>query len=248
MTEGNQAAADVAKSRKGLTAALLAILLVIAAMVGAAYAMGVWPFETASEEPEVVVPGNESQEQTETAEATPTPSVTLPSTDAQEVMYWEQVASAEQIADMVADKFATFELSQIAETAETATIRVKATYRDGSALNGQLLLRKYSDAWYFAMITRDGNPATTPVTGATDMAVAKAITEGNAANQEIPAAILTGGYTTITIDKVTAGSGTAMIDATFSGGSAPATKGQITCISKEAGGEMKWFITGFVKS
>lgn len=250
MAEENQAAADVAKSRKGVMTALLAILLVIAAIVAVAYAMEIGPFEgmggQQAEETEPPATTPPADETTDTPE--PAPSATLPSSAAQEVMYWEQLASYEQIADLVDDKFASFDLGEVATNSEGATVRVSAVYRDGGSLTGTLLMRKFSEAWYFAMITRDGNPTTTPVSGAADMAVAKAIAEGNAANQEIPVAILDGGYTKITVDKVSKGSGTALVDVTFSGGTLPETKGQITCISKEIGGTVKWFVTGFAKS
>jgi hypothetical protein len=248
MVDENQVTSDLAKSRKGLIAATLAIVLVLATIVGVAFAMKLGPFAEQSPTVQQPKPESPSKEETGTAEATPTPSFKLPSAEAQEVMYWEQVASAQQVNDLVVNKFASFSLGQIAKNADTADIRVKATYRDGAELNGWLLLRQYNEAWYFAMITRDGNRTTTPVAGAADAAVAKAIAEGNAANQEIPTAILNGQYTTIVVDKVTAGSGTAMIDVTFSGGSAPAAKGQITCISKDEAGVKYWFITGFSKS
>lgn len=249
MTEDNQAAADVSKSRKGVMTALLAILLVIAAIVGVAYAMELGPFAPPAAEPVEEAPEQPAEEPAAEETETPAPSITtLPSAEAQEVMYWEQIASAEQIADLVDDKFASFELGQKATNTETADIKVTGTYRDGGTLSGWILLRKYNESWFFARITRDGNPTTAPVSGAVDMAVAKAIAEGNAANQEIPVAILDGGYTKITIDKVAKGSGTALVDATFSGGSLPEATGQITCISKDVGGVTKWFITGFAKS
>lgn len=252
MTEENQAAVDISKSRKGVMTALLAILLVIAAIVGVAYAMQLGPFAAPEAEPVVQTPEPAEEEVEEEAEeaseAAAPATVSLPSLEAQEVMYWEQVASAEQIADLVDDRIASFELGQKATNSDTVDIKVAAAYRDGGTLSGWLLLRKYNNGWFFARITRDGNPATTPVSGTADMAVAKAIAEGNAANQEIPVALVDGGYTTITIDKVAKGSGTALIDVTLSGGSLPETKGQITCISKDVSGVTKWFITGFVKS
>lgn len=247
MVDENQAASDVAKSRKGLIAAVLAIVLVLGTIVAVAYFMELGPF--AKDEPTVTNPKPEapSKESTEGVVAT-APAVQLPPTDAQEVMYWEQFASAEQISDLVQNKIAVFELSQIAKSTGTADIRVKATYRDGTVLNGWLLLRQYNGGWYFSMITRDGNATETPVSGAADMAVAKAMAEGNAANQEVPTAILAGEYTKITIEKVTAGSGTAMVDVTFSGGTEPDAKGQITCVGKDVGATKYWFVTGFSKS
>lgn len=247
ITDETQAAAAVAKTRRGVIATVLAILLVTAAMGGTAYLLGLWPFGKLPGQQQVS-PDEGSQDETESVEASSTPRIALPPNEAQEVLYWEQVASGEQITDLVDDRFATFELSQVSTAGDTAQVRVKADYRDGSVLNGSLLLRRYGESWYVAMITRDGNPTTTPVTGATDMAVAKAIAEGNAANQEIPLAILEGGYTTMTVTRVTAGSGTALIDVVFSGGSLPEAKGQVTCISKKVGATPHWFITAFAKS
>lgn len=247
MSDDSQAVADVTKSRRGVITALIAILLVIVAMVAVAYAMGIGPFADLGKAQVTAPKPVPSTDNDEDAEPT-TPSVTLPSDEAQEVMFWEQVASTEQVADLVADKFDSFELSEIAENATTADIRVKASYREGGELNGWLLLRKYNAEWYVTMITRDGNPTTTPVNGQADMAVAKAIAEGNAANQEVPTGFLDGSWKVITVDKVTAGSGTAMIEVAFSGGTAPDAKGQITCISKSINGVTHWFITGFSKS
>lgn len=250
MTDVTRAVDDVAKRRRGIVAAVLGIVVVIAALGAAAYIFDLWPFGELPGHPATQA-GGTSREETKTAEPTstpaPAPSVTLPPLKAQQDLYWEQVASAKQINDLVDNKFASFELSQPSALADTADIRVKGNYRDGSTLEGWLLLHNYSDKWYFAMITRDGNPWTTPVTGEADLAVAKAIAEGNAANQEIPEAIIAGGYTLITIDKVTAGSGTAIVECTFSGGSGTA-KGEITCIAKDEKGTRHWFITGFAKS
>lgn len=249
MSDDTQAAADVTKSRKGVITALVAIVLVAAAMVAVAYAMGIGPFAESGKAQVTAPEPAPSTDSDEEKEAEPTaPAVALPSAEAQEVMFWEQVASREQTADLVDDKFASFELSQITENATTGDIRVKGTYREGGELTGWLLLRKYNTEWYFAMITRDGNPATTPVSGEADAAVTKAIAEGNAANQEVPVGLLDGSWKVITVDKVTKGSGTAMIDVTFSGGTAADAKGQITCISKTINGVTHWFITGFSKS
>lgn len=250
MTDENQAAADVSKSRKGVMTALLAILLVIAVIVGGAYALGIGPFAAPKAEPADTTPVEPVEDETEAQESTgtPAPAVSLPPGEAQEVMYWEQIASAEQLSDLVDGKFASFELGQVATNSATADIKVTGTYSEGGTLSGWLLLREYNDAWFFSMITRDGNPTTTPVSGTADMAVARAIAEGNAANQEIPEAIVDGGYKKIAIDKVTKGSGTALVNVTFSGGSLPEAEGEITCISKDVNGVTKWFVTGFVKS
>lgn len=254
MAEEIQPTVEVSKSRKRIVFAVLAILVVVGAIVGIAFALGVGPFSAPeSESAKTPTPSTDTADQpAEQAPApapapTPAAAVTLPSTDAQAVVYWEQVASEEQIADLVADKYATLEFSQIATGGDKADVRVKATYRDGKVMNGWLLLRKYGEAWYFAMITRDGHPTTTPVNGVADMDVAKTIAEQQSANQEVMKALLDGGFTKITVNRVTKGSGTAMIDVSFSGGSAAESKGQITCISKTESGTSRWFITGFSK-
>lgn len=248
MPDEANAPSEVEKRRKSLIFALFGILLALAAIVGLAYVMGISPFGDTRLWP--IVPKSPASEATETAETTRVPvplAVPLPSAEDQRLMYWEQVASAQQINDLVADRFAYFELGEILLSDSTADIRVHSAYRDGSELNGWMLLRKFNDAWFFSMITRDGNPKTTPIGEDTDLAVAKAIAQGNAANQEIVKAILDGGYTKITVNKVTEGSRTAMVDVTYSGGKLPDADGQITCIAKEAAGVPQWFITGFAK-
>ncbi|MRS11512.1 MAG: hypothetical protein EG823_00350 [Actinobacteria bacterium] len=240
---------DVAKSRSGLLFALLGIVVVIGAIVGVLYLTGSGPFAKPEAEPaaQTETPAA-STETTEATQAASTSTVTLPPADAQEVMYWEQFASNGTITELVENKFGSFELNQIATTGDKADIRVKGTYRDGTTLSGWMLLRQYDEAWYFTMITRDGNPTTTPVSGTPDAAVTKAIVERQAANQEVLKAILDGGYKVIAIDDVTTGAGTATVEVTLAGGSDGEAKGKITCISKEIGGVTHWFITGFSKT
>lgn len=241
--DSQDVAAEVSKRRKGMIAALVAILIVMLAIVGMAYTMELGPFAP------TVTPADSPQQTAkpskESSETSIPVSVSLPAVEAQEAMFWEQMASAETIQELVDDKFATFELGDVATKDGTVEIRVKATYRDATSISGSMVMREYDKSWFFASITRDGHSAATPVTGEADPAVAKAIAEGNAANQEIPVAVIDGGHKLITIEKVTKGSGTAIIDATFSGGSAATAKGQITCIAKQVGGVTHWFITGF---
>ncbi len=250
MSDDYQPEADVAKSRKGLMVALLGILLVAAAIIAVMYLVGIGPFATDDAEPvaETTQPATESEEDPEEETTTPVASeanVPLPPAEAQESMYWEQVASASTITDLVDDKFATFELSQLAESSDLANVRVKATYRDGTTMNGWIVLKKYEGAWYFASITADGHTVTTPVLGTADADIVKAIVEQQAQNQDIYIAILDGTYNAITIDKVGGGSGTATVDITLSGATAPDSSAKITCISKSAGGTTQWFITAF---
>jgi hypothetical protein len=61
-------------------------------------------------------------------------------------------------------------------------------------------------------------------------------------------AILDGGYKTVTVNGVSGGSGTASVNISLSGGTAPRAAGTITCVSKDIGGVKHWFITSFAKN
>lgn len=246
MTEKDPATQDVAKARKGLLFGLLGLVVVVAAIAGVLYVTGIdplallWPVP--ADEPAAVEPA--SQETTITSVAA-TATVPLPPADAQEAMYWEQVASEENIAQLVNNEFSVFELSQVATSADKADIRVNATYRDGSVMSGWLLLRQYEGAWYFAMITADGHETITPDPGEADASVVKAIVEQQAANQDVFRAILDGTCDTITITRITKGSGTAMADVELSKKGQGAVKAQISFINADNGAGSQWFITAF---
>lgn len=252
MSDGLQATDEVKKSRKGLIGALVALALV-GGGTGAAYVAQIGPF--APEEVAVVAPkpaAEPEKAEEETTEEAVTPvaapaTVPLPPADAQEAMYWEQVASADTIGDLASDKFASFKLSQISTTADKADIRVTATYRDGSTMSGWLLLKQFEGAWYFSSITADGHQVTTPDLGTADADVLKAIVEQQAANQDVYKSILDGTYDTITVTRVTQGSGTAMADIGLAKGSGTPTKAQISFISEDNGSGSQWFITAFTK-
>lgn len=247
MSDGLQATDEVKKSRRGLIGALIALALV-AGGTGAAYLTEFGPF--APDEPQVVEVT--SAEPEESTEETLTPvaaaaTVPLPPAEAQEAMYWEQVASASTIDDLVNDKFASFALSQIATTGDKADIRVVGTYREGGTYGGWLLLRQYEGAWYFAMITADPHDLVTPDLGDPDADVMKAIVEQQAANQDVYREILAGTYDTITITRVTKGSGTAMADIELSKATGTPVKAQISLIKKDGGTGSQWFITSFTR-
>lgn len=247
MSDGLQATDEVKKSRKGLIGALLALALV-AGGTSAAYLAEIGPF--APEEPEVVETTPAEPEEAEEAEEEVTPvaspvTVPLPPADAQEAMYWEQVASASTIEDLVNDKFASFALSQISTAGDKADIRVVGTYREGGSYGGWLLLKQYEGAWYFTMITADPNELVTPDLGDPDPNVVKAIVEQQAANQDVYTAILAGTYDTLTVTRVTAGSGTAMADVELSKAGGTPVKAQISFINTDNGAGTQWFITAF---
>ncbi len=245
MTDVGPATQEVAKARRGLLVGLLGLVLVVAAIAGVMYVTGIdplallWPVP--ADEPAVAEPADET---TITPVASPA-TVPLPPADAQEAMYWEQVASEETIAQLVNNEFSVFELSQVATSADRADIRVTATYRDGSVMSGWLVLRQYEGAWYFAMITADGHETATPDTGEADAAVVKAIVEQQAANQDVFRAILDGTYDTINVTRITRGSGTAMADVELSKSGDRTVKGRISFINADNGAGSQWFITAF---
>jgi len=147
----------------------------------------------------------------------------------------------------VRPKIASFSLGNVTKSGSTASVRVSANYTTGPDVSGTMVLRDYGGTWYFSSITRDGNAAVTPsVTG--DSSVLAAIMTAQQKNQDIPKAIVSGGYTKLSVDGVSTGSGTASIKISLTGGTAPRTAGTITCISKDIGGVKHWFITSFARN
>lgn len=252
MSDDLNPADEVAKTRKGLLGILVAILLVVVAIVGALYIVGIGPFAKAEAEPEAQTTTTKpaetkpaAEEETATPVAATTTTVALPPAAAQEGMYWEQVASAEHITQLVNNEFSAFKLSQVTTTGDKADIRVFATYRDGSSLAGWILLRQYEGAWYFVSLTGDGGSTEVIDLGDADPNIVKAIVEQQAANQDVYKAILDGTYDTIAITRVTAGSGTAMADVELSKNGGTPTKAQISFINEDNGAGTQWFITAF---
>ena len=176
-----------------------------------------------------------------------TPVAKPPTADQQQRMYAEQVASQEQIGKLVRGEITSFNLGTVTKSGSTASVRITANYSSGGSISGTMVLRDYNGVWYFSSITRDGNTGSTPsVTG--DSGVISAIISAQASNQDIPKAIVDGGFKTLTINGVSSGSGTASVRITLSGGTAPRTAGTITCVSKDIGGVKHWFITSFAKN
>lgn len=176
-----------------------------------------------------------------------TPVAKPPTADQQQRMYAEQVASQEQIGKLVRGEITSFNLGTVTKSGSTASVRVTVNYTSGAPISGTMVLRDYSGVWYFSSITRDGNAAVTPnVPG--DSSVIAAIVSAQAQNQDIPVAIVSGGYKTVTVEGVSAGSGTATLKISLSGGTSPRAAGTITCISKDIGGVKHWFITSFAKN
>ncbi len=176
----------------------------------------------------------------------PAPVATPPTGDQQSRMYWEQVASQEQIGKLVRGEISSFTLGTVNRSGSTASVPVTVSYKSGGSISGTMVLRDYSGTWYFSSITRNGHTATTP-SGSGDTSVIAAIVSQQAANQDIPTGIISGGYKKVTVNSASMGSGTASLKITLSGGSAAPTSGTITCVSKTIGGVKHWFITSFSK-
>ncbi|MDY0339626.1 MAG: hypothetical protein RBS17_00230 [Coriobacteriia bacterium] len=174
------------------------------------------------------------------------PVVTPPTADQQSRMYWEQVGSQEQIGKLVRGEVSVISLGSASRSGSTASIPVTVGYKAGGSLSGTMVLRDYSGTWYFSSISRSGSAGSTP-SGSGDTGVVSALVQQQAANQDIPTGIVSGGYKKVTVNGVSQGSGTATLNITLSGGTAAPTSGTITCVSKTIGGVKHWFITSFAK-
>ncbi|MBN2848392.1 MAG: hypothetical protein JXP72_08085 [Coriobacteriia bacterium] len=196
------------------------------------------PVEAEAEEPAETDEGDTS--------SAAVPVAAPPTGDQQYRMYAEQVASQEQIGRLVRGEISSLSLGAVTMSGSTASVRVTANSSSGS-VSGTMVLRDYNGVWYFSSITRDGNSGATP-TPEGSSGVISAIITAQANNQAIPTGIINGGYKTLTVNGVSGGSGTASIQISLSGGSAPRTAGTITCVSKDIGGVKHWFITSFAKN
>ena len=208
------------------------------------------PTETVVAEESAAAPSTGTQTSSTNTPSSVTPSqpavATPPTADQQSRMYWEQVASQEQIGKLVRGEISSFTLGTANRSGSTASVPVTVSYKTGGSISGTMVLRDYSGTWYFSSITRNGHTATTP-TGSGDTSVIAAIVTQQAANQDIPTGIISGGYKKVTVNSASMGSGTASLKITLSGGSAAPTSGTITCVSKTIGGVKHWFITSFAK-
>lgn len=180
------------------------------------------------------------------ASGTTAPTAVPPTGDQLSRMFWEQVGSQEQIGKLVAGEISSFSLGSVSNNGTTASIGVSANYKAGGSLSGTMVLRNYSGVWYFSSISAGGGA--TPRTIPADTGITSTIVAQTPANQDIPNAIIGGGYKTVTVNSVSAGSGTATIGITLSGGTAARVSGQIVCVSKTIGGTKYWFITSFRRS
>ncbi len=202
--------------------------------------------EEATATPEAEETGVATTSGTTAVTPSPTPVAAAPTDDQQNRMYWEQVASQEQIGKLVRGEISSFTLGTVNRSGSTASVPVTVNYKAGGSISGTMVLRDYSGVWYFSSITRSGQTATTP-SGSGDTSVIAAIVSQQATNQDIPTGIISGAYKTVTVNSVSQGSGTATLKITLSGGTAAPMPGTITCVSKTIGGVKHWFITSFAK-
>lgn len=203
---------------------------------------------TASAEPTSAAEQPATQPSGSTSGASTKPAVTLPTSDQAARMYWEQVASQEQIGKLVRGEVSRFSIGTVSVSGDTAIVPLSVSYTDGSSLSGRMMLRKYGNAWYFSSIARSGSPLTVTTGKAADLGVVSTIVNQQATNQDLVAGIVSGAYKSCTINGVSAGSGTATVRITLSGGSGSPVAGRITCISKVIDGTKMWFVTSFAKN
>ena len=170
-----------------------------------------------------------------------------PTADQAARMYWEQVASQEQITKLVNGEISAVSIGTVTKSGSTANVRITVTYKAGGSVSGTMVLRNYSGTWYFSSIARDGNSLASRTSKPGDAGIVATIVSQQATNQAIPLGIINGGYKTITVASSSKGSGTATIGITLSGGTSAKTAGTITCVSKTINGEKMWFISSFAK-
>jgi cytoskeletal protein RodZ len=174
-------------------------------------------------------------------------AATPPTGDQAARMYWEQVASQEQIGKLVAGEISSVSFGTVTKSGNTANVRLTVTGKSGS-VSGTMVLRNYSGVWYFSSIARDGSSLAVTTGKAADLGIVSTLIANQASNQSIVNGIISGGYKTCTVNGVSSGSGTATIKMTVGGGSSPSTAGSIVCVSKTIGGTKNWFITSFTKN
>ncbi|PKQ38554.1 MAG: hypothetical protein CVT59_00200 [Actinobacteria bacterium HGW-Actinobacteria-1] len=201
------------------------------------------------------VPG-ESTEPTPTATdtsggttgGTTTPAVKPPTADQAARMYWEQVASQEQIVKLVNGEVVSVSFGTVSKSGTTANVPITVSYKAGGSLSGTMVLRNYSGVWYFSSIARSGGSLAVETGKAADLGIVSTIVSNQAANQAIVVGIVNGTYKKCTVNSVSGGSGTATVNITVGGGTAPSAAGSIVCVSKTISGTKTWFITSFTKN
>ncbi|MHB1340402.1 MAG: hypothetical protein ACYCX5_01405 [Coriobacteriia bacterium] len=207
------------------------------------------PTETASSDDTATTDGGTTSNTSGgSSGGTTEPAVNPPTADQASRMYWEQVASQEQIGRLVRGEISRITLGTVSKSGSTATVPLTVSYSSGGSLSGTMVLRNYSGTWYFSSIARSGNSLSVKTGTAGDPGIVSTIVNQQASNQEIVTGIVNGTYKTVTVNSFSGGSGTQTINITVGGGSAPTTAGSIVCVSKTISGTKHWFITSFTKN
>lgn len=195
------------------------------------------------------VPGSSESTSTDgTSGGSTTPAVNPPTGDQASRMYWEQVASQEQITKLVNGDIASISFGTVSKSGSTANVPITVAYEAGGSLSGTMVLRDYSGVWYFSSIARSGNSLAVTTGKAADLGIVSTIVNNQAANQSIVAGIVNGTYKKCTVSGVSGGSGTATVRMTVGGGTAPSAAGSIVAVSTTISGTKHWFITSFTKN
>lgn len=159
----------------------------------------------------------------------------------------EQIESNEQVSDLVAGRFASFDIGGVKKDDGRANITVVATYAGGGKLKGTLGLRKFGDDWFFTSLRREGvdyDRDLLPDSAMVDYALINTITREQAEYQDVFSALVAGRYRRMEITGVKRGVGTCVVSAVLWGGKSVAARIEIICITKTLGGDPYWFITG----
>lgn len=191
---------------------------------------------------------NDIDTSTGTSGGSTTPAVNPPTGDQASRMYWEQVASQEQITKLVNGDVASISFGTVSNAGSTANVPITVAYKAGGSLSGTMVLRNYSGTWYFSSIARSGNSLAVTTGKAADLGIVSTIVNNQAANQSIVAGIVNGTYKKCTVSGVSGGSGTATVRMTVGGGTAPSAAGSIVAVSTTISGTKHWFITSFTKN
>jgi hypothetical protein len=182
-------------------------------------------------------------------------------------VYVEQIESQVNIGKLVNGDVTSFDYGKVTKEASSATIEIKAHFKDGTSGPGVVGMALKGKNWFFAYIAGrnsvDATGLASTVARGTNEQSAEHLAETARAkvdpgvlntlmseqvkSQAMLAEMVAGEYTRLTVDKTSKGLDTATIDVTLTPKSGASTKGQLICIRKEIDGKETWFITTFKK-
>lgn len=156
------------------------------------------------------------------------------------------VASQKTITALVDNQIASMYIGHPRKTRTSATAPVLVRFRDGTRLNGTLLLRKYGSRWYVYSITAGAvarNVASVASPPGVPVSVVGTCVSQQAANQSFALGVLYGRFHQIDITSVSKNWGTASIRMRLSGGSSRKRNATMTCLSRVGtNGKTYWFL------